>query len=129
MGRMLILVSIYPFGSWHKNDKVRIIKRLEFAYLCIALQQITPSLVHLIKLLLLPIMAQLFVLVPPLFGPKTLSTHLAIPHILFFLVIKEKNMCNVAECLNRDFDILGEEVETAAVEGGAKSKRFNHWKI
>ena len=102
MGRMLVLVSKYSFGSWHKNYKVRIIKRLEFAYLCIALQQITPSLVHLIKLCLLPITAQLFVLVPPLFGPKTLSTHLAIPHILFFLVIKEKNMRIVAECLNRD---------------------------
>ena len=70
MGRMLILVSIYSFGSWHKNDKVRIIKRLEFAYLCITLQQITPSFGHLIKLFLLPITAQPSLLILPLLGLK-----------------------------------------------------------
>ena len=57
-------------------DKVRIVQRLEFAYLCITLQWITPSLGYLIKLPLLPITSQPSLLVLPLYGlkiPWTLS--------------------------------------------------------
>ena len=80
---------------------VRIIKRLEFAHLCITLQQITLPLGHLIKLPLLPFTAQPFL---PLFGlkpPYTLSIHYA-DRPLCFPVITKKNMRNVAQCSNKD---------------------------
>ena len=103
-GRMLILIPIKSFGSWHKNDMVRIIKRLEFAHLCISLQQITLPLGNLIKLPLLPFTAQPSLPLLPLFGlktPYTLSIHYT-DHPLCFPVIIKKNMCNVAQSSNRD---------------------------
>ena len=90
---MLILIPILSFGSWHKNDMVRMIKMQEFAYLCITLRQITLPLGHLIKLPLLPVTAQPSLLLLPPFGlkaPYTLSIHSANRPLCFLVITKEK---------------------------------------
>ena len=98
---------------------VRIIKRLEFAHLCITLQQITPPLGHLIKLPLLPFNAQPFLPLLPLFGlkpPYTLSIHYA-DCPLCFPVTTKKNMRNVAQCSNRDCTTNSQEAKAISLGG------------